>query len=117
MKDRGARRGLRSPRMSSQRAWPRRRPARDSETPVRVALKLYASLSDYLPVDARKTHRLELDLPAGTTIADIIEQQTLPPKMCHLVLVNGYFIPPGKRAARALEQDDELAIWPPIAGG
>jgi sulfur carrier protein ThiS len=84
---------------------------------VRVALKLFASLADYLPAEARKAHRLELDLPAGTTIADIILQQNLPQKMCHLVLVNGLFIPPGMRSARALEPDDELAIWPPIAGG
>jgi sulfur carrier protein ThiS len=84
---------------------------------MRVALKLYASLADYLPADARKAHRLDLDLPSGTTIADIIRQQNLPPKLCHLVLVNGFFIPPGTRSLRALEPDDELAIWPPIAGG
>jgi sulfur carrier protein ThiS len=84
---------------------------------VRVALKLFASLADYLPAEARRAHRLELDLPAGTTIADIILQQNLPQKMCHLVLVNGLFIPPGLRSSRTLEPDDELAIWPPIAGG
>ena len=84
---------------------------------VRVALKLYASLADYLPAEARRTHRLELELPAGTTVAEVIARHSLPPKMCHLVLVNGFFIPPGKRATRALIEADELAIWPPIAGG
>jgi sulfur carrier protein ThiS len=84
---------------------------------VSVALKLYASLADYLPPDARRTHCLRLDLPAGTTVADVIAQQNLPPKMCHLVLVNGVFVAPGDRATRVLSPDDELAIWPPVAGG
>ena len=84
---------------------------------MRIALKLYASLIDFLPADARRTHLLLLDLPAGTTVGDVIAQRNLPPKMCHLVLVNGFFIPPAERAARALEEGDELAIWPPIAGG
>ena len=43
-----------------------------------VALKLYASLADYLPPEARKTHRLELDLAAGTTIAAVIAAQFTP---------------------------------------
>ncbi len=84
---------------------------------VRVALKLYASLTDYLPPEARRTHRLELEVPAGTTVSDVIVQHSLPSKMCHLVLVNGFFVPPSRRSSRALEADDELAIWPPIAGG
>ena len=84
---------------------------------MRVTLKLYASLADHLPADARRTNRLPLELPAGTTIADVIGRQNLPAKLCHLVLVNGIYVPPTDRATRELRQDDELAIWPPIAGG
>ena len=88
-----------------------------ADVSVQVTLKLYASLADHLPPDARRTHRLPLELPAGTTIAEVIDRQNLPPKLCHLVLVNGYYIPPGERATRTLRGGDELAIWPPIAGG
>jgi len=84
---------------------------------MQVTLKLYASLADHLPVELRTTHKLPLDLAAGTTVAQVIGLQNLPPKLCHLVLVNGFYVPPAERAARELKPDDELAIWPPIAGG
>jgi sulfur carrier protein ThiS len=84
---------------------------------LRIALKLFASLTDYLPLDARKVHRLDLELPEGTTIAEVIGRQNLPQPMCHLVLVNGFFVPPKLRATRELGDGDELAIWPPVAGG
>jgi sulfur carrier protein ThiS len=84
---------------------------------MQVMLKLYASLADHLPADARRSNRLALELPAGTTVADVIGRQNLPAKLCHLVLVNGRYVAPADRAAQELQQDDELAIWPPIAGG
>ena len=84
---------------------------------MKVTLKLYATLSDYLPDAARKSNALELDLPEGTTPAQIIENQNLPVKLCHLVLIDGIFVPPALRARRALAEGETLAIWPPIAGG
>ncbi|UCF76873.1 MAG: MoaD/ThiS family protein [Betaproteobacteria bacterium] len=84
---------------------------------MKITLKLYASLSDYLPTEARKLNAIELELAAGTTIAQVIERQNLPPKSCHLVLIDGVFVPPAERAARPLAEGETLAIWPPIAGG
>jgi len=84
---------------------------------MKVTLKLYATLSDYLPAEARKSNALELELDAGTTVAACIKDLNLPPKSCHLVLIDGVFVPPGARASRALVEGDTLAIWPPIAGG
>lgn len=84
---------------------------------MRVTFKLYAMLSDYLPDEARKTNALELDVPPGRTVGQVIDEFSLPPKLVHLVLVNGNFIPSAERAGRALAEGDVLAIWPPIAGG
>lgn len=84
---------------------------------MKVTLKLYATLSDHLPDSARKSNALQLDLAAGTTPAQVIESQNLPLKLCHLVLIDGVFIPPAERATRALVEGETLAIWPPIAGG
>lgn len=84
---------------------------------MKVTLKLYATLSDHLPDEARKTNALELNLTPGTTPAGVIESRNLPIKQCHLVLIDGVFIPPAERARRTLKEGETLAIWPPIAGG
>lgn len=83
---------------------------------MRVALKLYASLADHLPAEARD-NRLEVSVDDDTTVLGLIERMQLPKRSCHLVLVNGVFVPPEARATRSLSPGDELAIWPPIAGG
>ena len=84
---------------------------------MKVTLKLYATLSDYLPEEARKTNQVPLDVPPQTTIDQLIDQYRLPPGLVHLVLVNGHYVPPGMRAPQALHEGDVLAIWPAIAGG
>ena len=84
---------------------------------MNITLKLFATLTDYLPAESRYTNIVELDVATGTTIGQIIEQYRLPPKWVHLVLVNGVYIAPEDRAAKELIEGDVLAIWPPIAGG
>ena len=84
---------------------------------MRVTLKLFASLGPYLPAQERGGNAVTLDLPDDTTIAQAIEPFGLPPKLVHLVLVNGVFVPPERRASHALCDTDVLAIWPPVAGG
>ncbi len=84
---------------------------------MRITFKLYASLTQYLPAEARSSNRIEIDVPADASIAQIVEPFMMPPKLLHLVLVNGVYILPDQRATRTLVEGDVLAIWPPIAGG
>ncbi|MFN0186397.1 MAG: MoaD/ThiS family protein [Aquabacterium sp.] len=84
---------------------------------MKITFKLYASLTQYLPADARSSNRVELDVPADATVAGIVAPYGMPPKLVHLVLVNGVFIKPEDRATRTLVEGDVLAIWPPVAGG
>lgn len=83
---------------------------------MKVILKLYASLSDYLPAEARQ-NQVQLDVDDDATVGALIERYRLPPKLTHLVLVNGVFIAPTARATTVLREGDQLAVWPPIAGG
>ena len=84
---------------------------------MKITFKLYASLTEHLPAEARRGNRVEIDVAPDASIAQIIEPYGLPPKLVHLVLVNGVFVVPEQRASRTLAQGDVLAIWPPIAGG
>ncbi len=84
---------------------------------MRITFKLYASLTDYLPAQARAGNRIEIEVPDGMPIAKLIEPYGLPHKLVHLVLVNGVYVAPADRLTRALADGDVLAIWPPIAGG
>jgi len=84
---------------------------------MHITLKLFASLTDYLPPASKYTNIVELDVADGATITQVTEPYQLPPKQVHLVLVNGHYIAPEQRAAKVLQEGDVLAIWPPIAGG
>ena len=84
---------------------------------MRITFKLYASLTPYLPAEARRSNLIDLDIAQGTPIAKIIEPFGLPEKLVHLVLVNGVYVPPEQRLAFVPQEGDVLAIWPPIAGG
>lgn len=84
---------------------------------MKITFKLFASLTDYLPPQARYSNVVELDVAEGATISQIIEPFGLPGKLVHLVLVNGAYVAPDQRLTRSLSEGDVLAIWPPIAGG
>ena len=84
---------------------------------MKITFKLFASLTDYLPVEAKYTNVIELEVAPDATISQIIAPFGLPPKLVHLVLINGKYIEPEKRLSQTLVDGDVLAIWPPIAGG
>jgi molybdopterin converting factor small subunit len=84
---------------------------------MKVTVKLFATLGDYLPEAARRTNSLELEVPAGISVGELVSRFNLPERLVHLVLVNGNYIPAEERLSHALADGDQLAVWPPVAGG
>ena len=84
---------------------------------MNITFKLFATLTDYLPPEARRSNQVTLDVAQDTSISPIIEPYGMPPKLVHLVLVNGKYINPEDRDTTTLVDGDVLAIWPPVAGG
>ena len=84
---------------------------------IRVTLKLYASLTPYLPEAFRKGHAMPMVVDAEATIASIVAPLGMPPALVKLVVLNGVFVPPSERAVQKFADGDVLAIWPPVAGG
>lgn len=83
---------------------------------MKVTLKLYASLGSFLPAGAHR-NAIEIEVPEGSSIGDVLAQHQVPRENCHLILVNGHFAPPATADEKVLTDGDVLAVWPPVAGG
>ena len=84
---------------------------------MRITLKLYASLGEYLPADRRRCNELPVELPEGTSVSQALAPWALPAGMVPRVLFNGHNNAPEHRYTHLLKEGDALAVWPPIAGG
>jgi len=79
---------------------------------VLIQVKLFATLRRYAG-DTLPGQPIPVELPAGATLQDLVDQLDLPPEETKVVFVN----------ARAqvldwvLQEGDEVGIFPPIGGG
>ncbi|MHA1598557.1 MAG: MoaD/ThiS family protein [Alphaproteobacteria bacterium] len=83
---------------------------------MKITLKLYASLMQYLP-DGAVLGEVDIDIDNNSSIEAILSNHGVPPEHCHLVLHNGHYISPSERHEKILGEGDALAVWPPVAGG
>ena len=81
-----------------------------------VTVKLYAGLSRRLAAGGPAVGSgspLEIDLPQGATVADLIAALGLPDDEIKVTFVNGRASP----RDRALAPGDAVGVFPPIGGG
>ena len=74
---------------------------------MKVKVKLFASLRTFGPDEQI------LELPAQTTIDEVVHILKIPETIRLLKIVNGEHRP----ADHVLQDGDDLALFPPIAGG
>lgn len=79
---------------------------------MNVEVRLFATLQSYLPAGAHGDGA-SLDLPAGTTVRDVMDSLKIPSDLACLTVVNGRDAEP----EQILAPGDELALFPPLAGG
>jgi molybdopterin converting factor small subunit len=79
---------------------------------LRVEVRLFATLTAFLPPPGRDGAVI-LDVPAGSTVHDVIQRLGIPADLERVSLVNGGDAGP----ARTLESGDVVTLFPPLAGG
>ena len=88
---------------------------------MRVRVGLYAGLRQQVSEAIRASalpsghagSPLEVSLPAGSTVADLMAHLGLPADRARIIFVNGV----SRDTGHALAPDDEVGIFPAIGGG
>ncbi len=72
-----------------------------------VKVKLFASLRDFGPEEQ------VMEIPGNSTLEDVVARLKLPEGIPLLKVVNGEI----RKIDHPLREGDEIALFPPIAGG
>ena len=81
---------------------------------MKIYVKLYATLRQYVPNSASLTSAEGLDVAEGTNVAQVMEMLRLPETLKVLALLNGLHC---KEREKALKNGDSLLFYPLMSGG
>jgi len=79
---------------------------------ISVQVRLYATLRRYRP-EVRLGESLPMELPEGSTVGQLIARLGIPARVVKSIFVNRRPQDP----EHVLQNGDEVAIFPPVAGG
>jgi sulfur-carrier protein len=80
---------------------------------MKIELKLYASLSKYMPLALLEKKQGYLEIGQGTTIKALLQSLNVPLETVKLIFVNGVHA----KDDDVLKDGDRLGVFPPVAGG
>lgn len=79
---------------------------------ITVQVRLYATLRRYRP-EVKLGESLPMELPEGSTVGQLIARLDIPAKVVKSIFVNRR----PQDLEHVLQNGDEVAIFPPVAGG
>jgi molybdopterin synthase sulfur carrier subunit len=82
---------------------------------VELRLKLFSSLMEYLPTNA-KGNSVSLNLSGDMSCHGLIDYYKIPRDVVQVVMVNGEFVAVENRE-NPLADGDTVSVWPAIQGG
>jgi len=77
---------------------------------MKIKLKLYTVLREYLPGDLKNN---TLSIPDKSRVIDVLDMLKIPAELPKIILINGAQNSPESE----IFEGDELSIFPPISGG
>jgi len=80
---------------------------------MKISVKLIATYRKLLP-EGTKGNKIEIDVPIGATVEDVLNQFGVPLDESTAIAVNGFTTLP---LSTVLKEGDELAAFNAVAGG
>ena len=79
---------------------------------MKLAVKLGTTLRDYVPDYVPETG-LQVEMPEGSTVAQLAQHLGLPPQDIKIVMVNGR----QQKVSDPMRDGDRIAYFPAVGGG
>jgi molybdopterin converting factor small subunit len=79
---------------------------------MKIELRLFASLSHYLP-ESRTGNLCAMEIPEETTVSELLRSLKVPAEVRKIIIVNG--VHAGE--SQTLAEGDRIGVFPPVAGG
>ena len=83
---------------------------------MKIRVKTAGLLGSYLPAGSER-NRAVIRVSPGATPLDVMRQLRMPLENSYLVSLNGTVVRIAERDTQVLNDDDQLAIMPPLKGG